>query len=72
MKLLKKFLEAQKDRIYIVKKGDNLSVIADRFDIPLSVLLIWNHLDLRRPIHPGDRLVIYPVETKFGDIKDTE
>jgi len=52
--------ETRSERIYIVKEGDNLSVIADRFDVPLPALLIWNRIDLKRPIHPGDRLVIHP------------
>ncbi len=57
---VKKFQAAQKDRIYVVREGDNLSAIAERFDIPLQALLIWNRLDLKRPIHAGDRLIIYP------------
>jgi len=57
---LEKFQAAQKERIYVIREGDNLSAIAERFDIPLQALLIWNRLDLRRPIHPGDRLIIYP------------
>jgi len=69
---VKKFLETKKERIYVIKEGDNLSAIADRFDIPLSALLIWNRLDLRRPIHPGDRLIIYPNELKSGNIEKTE
>lgn len=56
---LKKYLSAQKERVYIVKKGDNLSSIAARYDIPLKNLLIWNHLDINRAIHPGDRLIIH-------------
>lgn len=46
--------------VYIVKKGDNLSLIADRFGVPLVALIIWNRLDITRSIHPGDRLIIYP------------
>lgn len=61
---VKEFQAAQKERIYVVREGDNLSAIAERFDIPLQAILIWNRLDLKRPIHPGDRLVIYPRETK--------
>jgi membrane-bound lytic murein transglycosylase D len=57
---VKKFLETRKERVYVVMEGDNLSSIAARFDIPLQALLIWNQLDLERPIHPGDRLFIYP------------
>jgi membrane-bound lytic murein transglycosylase D len=59
-KLIKDYEGKQKDRIYIIKEGDNLSSIADKFDVPLAVLIIWNHLDLSKPIHPGDRLIIYP------------
>ncbi len=47
------------ERIYVVKKGDNLSSIADQFGVPLAALIIWNRLDLNAHIHPGDRLVIY-------------
>jgi len=56
--LEKKYLATREKRIYIVKEGDNLSIIADRFGIPLAALLIWNRIDIRRPIHPGDRLII--------------
>jgi len=57
-------LESQKRRIYIIKSGDNLSSIADKFDIPIASLIIWNSIDLSRPIHPGDRLIIYPKNKK--------
>lgn len=59
-RLVKKFVASRKERVYIVREGDNLSTIAERFDIPLPALLIWNRLDLKRPIHPGDRLIIHP------------
>jgi hypothetical protein len=67
--LLTQWLTSKKERIYIVRKGDNLSLIADRFNLPLPALLIWNKLDLKAHIHPGDRLIIYrkqllPVETE--------
>jgi hypothetical protein len=57
--LFKHWLGLKKDRIYIVKEGDSLSSIADRFNIPLAALLIWNKLDLKAHIYPGDRLIIY-------------
>ena len=60
--LVKQWEKKQKDRVYVVKKGDNLSSIAERFNIPLPVLLIWNNLDFADPIHPGDRLVIHSHE----------
>lgn len=47
-------------RIYVVKEGDNLSVIAQKFQVPLAALLIWNRIGLNEPIHPGDELIIHP------------
>ena len=69
-KLVKEYEEKRTDRIYIIKEGDNLSSIADKFDVPLAVLIIWNRLDLNKPIHPGDRLIIYPKNKMLG--KDTQ
>jgi membrane-bound lytic murein transglycosylase D len=50
----------QNERVYIVKEGDNLSTIAQKFQVPLPALLIWNRIDLRETIHPGDPLIIRP------------
>ena len=59
-----------KERVYIVKKGDNLSKIAKRFKVPLPALMIWNRLNLSKHIHPGDRLIIYPnrIESEDEDL----
>ena len=59
-KLAAKYSKTLRQRIYIVQNGDSLSEIADKFEVPLAAILIWNRLDLKRPIHPGDRLIIYP------------
>jgi membrane-bound lytic murein transglycosylase D len=59
-----KYVSAHKERIYTVKEGDNLSSIAAKYDIPLKNLLIWNKINLNRPIHPGDHLIIYRNEDK--------
>ncbi|NIM98833.1 MAG: LysM peptidoglycan-binding domain-containing protein [candidate division Zixibacteria bacterium] len=53
-----------------MKKGDNLSSIADQFGVPLAALIIWNRLDLNAHIHPGDRLVIYREESSETTAKD--
>jgi len=47
------------ERIYVVRRGDSLSTIAKRFRVSLSSLLGWNRLNINKPIHPGDRLVVY-------------
>ena len=57
--LIDEWLAENSERIYIVKAGDSLSAIAERFNVPLPALYIWNRLSKKRHIHPGDRLVIY-------------
>jgi membrane-bound lytic murein transglycosylase D len=56
--LVSQYNELRQQRIYIVQPGDSLSSIAERFNVPLAALLIWNRVDTKRPIHPGDRLVV--------------
>jgi len=58
--LLAQWLVRHSSMIYIVKKGDNLTAIAERYNVPLPSLFIWNRLKVNQHIHPGDRLVIYP------------
>jgi len=59
-RLVKKFSLGQNERVYVVRKGDNLSGIAEKFKIPLAALIIWNRIDLKQPIHPGDRIIVHP------------
>lgn len=44
---------------YKVRRGDTLSVIAQRHSVRLSSLLKWNRLNRRSLIHPGKNLVIW-------------
>jgi hypothetical protein len=57
--LVNQWLVENRERVYVVKAGDNLSAIAERFKVPLPALIIWNRLAKNKHIHPGDRLVIY-------------
>jgi hypothetical protein len=52
----------QKKQIYIVKEDDTLSSVADQFSVPMSTLIMCNHLDSKTAIHPGDRLIIHCIE----------
>ncbi|PIE67220.1 MAG: lytic transglycosylase [Deltaproteobacteria bacterium] len=54
-------------RTYVVKSGDSLSGIAKRFEVPLAALLIWNRMNTRTVIHPGQRLVIAPAKEGQAD-----
>jgi len=62
--LVNQWLSENRQRVYVVKEGDSLSAIAERFNVPLPALIIWNRLDNKKHIHPGDRLVIYPDEVE--------
>ena len=61
-KLVDQWTADSRERIYVVRQGDNLSTIAERFNVPLPALIIWNRLQSKKHIYPGDRLVIYSVE----------
>ena len=56
--LVNQEVSGRDSKIYIVKRGDTLSSIAAKFDVPLLALIIWNRIDPQQPIHPGDRLTI--------------
>jgi len=58
------WLIENKEHTYLVKKGDNLTEIAERFNVSLQNLLIWNNLKLKNHIHPGDQLTVYMDEKK--------
>ena len=58
----KSFLTKQKGKVYTVQKGDNLSAIAEKFNIPLPALIIQNRLNPNQPIHSGDTLIIPPID----------
>ena len=62
--LVQDWQATNQERVYVVQQGDNLTGIAERFNVPLPALLIWNRLDGKKPIHPGDRIVIYPKQAE--------
>jgi membrane-bound lytic murein transglycosylase D len=58
--LSNQWLADRQTHVYTVRKGDNLSSLAERFGVPLQALLIWNRISAKEPVKPGDRLVIFP------------
>lgn len=63
--LVSSYSKERDHRIYVVKNGDSLSTIAEKFGVPLAALLIWNRIGIDKTLHPGDRLVIYPGSITF-------
>lgn len=57
-----------KKKIYIVRKKDNLSDIAERFDVDIYDIKVWNHLK-RSTIQPGQKLVIFKEVAVSSTIK---
>jgi len=47
-----------KKKFHIVKDGDSLGKIAEKYDISFLFLLKLNNLSVKSIIHPGDRLLI--------------
>ena len=70
--LLNQWLAEKSERIYVVKAGDSLSTIAERFNVPLPALFIWNRLAKNKHIYPGDRLVIYSEASEWEGAKAEE
>ena len=69
-KLIKEWLSRKKDFVYSVKKGDNLSSVAARFNVPLRALMIWNGISNGKRIVPGDKLYIYSENFKAVNKSD--
>ena len=67
-KIHQEWSQKRQKQIYIVQSGDNLSTIAEKFRVPLPAILIWNRINVNRPIYPGDRLIIYPNGTRTDDL----
>jgi membrane-bound lytic murein transglycosylase D len=57
-----------KKQYYIVRKRDNLTDIADKFDVELYDLKVWNKLH-RSTIIPGQKLVIYKEAAITSSVK---
>jgi len=50
----------QKDQfVYTVKKGDTLTAIAARFNVPLRAIYLWNNISNGGRISPGNKLYLF-------------
>jgi membrane-bound lytic murein transglycosylase D len=57
-----------KKQYYVVRKKDNLTEIADKFDVELYDLKVWNHLQ-KSTIQPGQKLVILKEKAITSQVK---
>jgi len=44
---------------YVVKPGDTLTQIANRYNTTVAKIRTWNKLSTKKPIYPGQKLMIY-------------
>jgi hypothetical protein len=68
-KLMAEWLARKNDSVYTVKKGDTLTGIAARFNVPFKALTIWNLISSKK-IAPGDKLYIFSDSLKSGSKSD--
>lgn len=57
---------ASESTTYVVRRGDTLSNIANKFRVSISDLLGWNRLRVSSIIRPGQRLVMYRSDQRAG------
>ncbi|MDZ7897297.1 MAG: transglycosylase SLT domain-containing protein [Arcicella sp.] len=57
-----------KKQYYVVRKKDNLTEIAEKFDVEIYDIKVWNHLH-KSTIQPGQKLVIYKETAVTSQIK---
>ena len=62
--LLQQWSAEKKESIYTIKKGDNLSNIAARFNVPVKAIMIWNGITNSKKLAPGDKLIIFSKNLK--------
>jgi hypothetical protein len=68
-KALADWIALKNDSVYVVKKGDTLTGIAKRFNVPYRALTIWNPGGGRN-LFPGDKLYIFSDSLKESQSHD--
>jgi membrane-bound lytic murein transglycosylase D len=68
--LFSQWLVDGRANVYIVKKGDNLFSLAERFKVPIQAILAWNRRAMKKKLNQGDRLIIFSNALKAPESKD--
>ncbi len=58
-KLIKAWNNEKSEYVYTVRKGDSLTGIAARFNVPLKALMIWNKISNSKKLAPGNKIYIF-------------
>ena len=69
--LLKQWLDEKVKAVYTVKKGDNLSSVAKRFNVSVKAIMIWNGISNAKDVSSGDKLFIFS-NTTFKPVNNTD
>ena len=69
--LLKQWLDEKINAVYTVKRGDNLSTIAKRFNVSVKAIMIWNGISNAKDVSSGDKLFIFSNRT-FKPVNNTD
>jgi membrane-bound lytic murein transglycosylase D len=51
-------IDINRNIFYTVKMGDNLSKIAQKYKVKVSDIRVWNDLNKKYILQPGDKLTI--------------
>ncbi|HAR49417.1 MAG TPA: hypothetical protein DCR81_04815, partial [Smithella sp.] len=72
--ILKQWNNEKVKSVYTVKKGENLSSIAKRFNVSVKAIMNWNGISSAKSISSGDKLFIFsdtkPKEETNNAVKD--
>jgi len=58
-KLVAEIKKAQERTVHVVRRGENLGLIAKRYHVYISQIKAWNNMR-KTTIYPGQKLVVYP------------
>jgi hypothetical protein len=68
--LFNQWLADRKANMYVVRKGESLSMIAQRFNVPVQAIAAWNRISTKTKLNPGERLIVFPNGVRPSDRKD--
>ncbi len=62
--ILSKWMKEKDNQIYTVQSGDNLSLIAERLNVSVKALMIWNGLTSASKLTVGQKIFVFSVNNK--------